>query len=170
MFAVKPSGAQGSGDFIIGNDFRQVGLLRNPRVGKDSDGGVAVTLDGGENTAIALRKMTFTGVPAADKVFTVDKLIAGDGAGGFKGIVDRVDGASLYYHQTDETGYGTFGTGELIEEPEGVGEATTHATAGTALVEGEIHSTTGDLLYIDNRAAVTRSADQTEDIKIVIQI
>ncbi len=170
MFAVKPSGAQGSGDFIIGNDFRQVGLLRNPRVGKDSDGGVAVTLDGGENTAIVLRKMTFTGAPAADKVFTVDKVIVGDGSGGFKGIVDRVDGASLYYHQTDETGYGTFAAGEVISETQGDGEATTHATIGTALVEGEVHSTTGDLLYIDNRAAVTRSADQTEDIKIVIQI
>ena len=34
----------------------------------------------------------------------------------------------------------------------------------------EVELLTGDLLYIDNRAAVTRSADQTEDIKIVIQL
>jgi len=26
------------------------------------------------------------------------------------------------------------------------------------------------LLYIDNRSAVTRAADQTEDLKIVIQV
>ena len=168
MFAVKPTGAQGSGDFIIGNDFRQVGLIKNPRVGADSDGGVAVLLDSSESTAIALRKMTFTGTPAADDAFTVDKTIVSDGSGGFKAVVDKVDGASLFFHQNDTTGYGTFGAGETITETDGDGEATTHGS--TFLTAGEIHSSTGEVLYIDNRAAVTRSADQTEDIKIVIQI
>ena len=28
----------------------------------------------------------------------------------------------------------------------------------------------GDLMYIENRAAVTRAADQTEDIKVIIEI
>jgi len=160
MFNVKPSGAEGSGDFIIGNDFRQVGLIKNPL---QSVGGSAFTA----TTGIALRKITFTGTPAASDTFTVDKTISSTGSGGFKGIVDKVEGATLFYHQTDETGYGTFSDGDTIEEDDGEGTAT---VASSGLTAGELSSNTGDVLYIDNRAAVTRTADQTEDIKIVIQI
>jgi len=160
MFAVKPSGAEGSGDFIVGNDFRQVGLIKNPL---QSVGGSAFTA----TTGIALRKITFTGTPAANDAFTVDKTISSSGSGGFKGIVDKVEGDTLFYHQTDETGYGTFADGDEISEDDGTGTATV-ATSG--LTAGELSSNTGDVLYIDNRAAVTRTADQTEDIKIVIQI
>ena len=34
---------------------------------------------------------------------------------------------------------------------------------------GDVDPYSGELLYIDNRSAVTR-ADQTEDLKIVIQV
>ena len=40
----------------------------------------------------------------------------------------------------------------------------------TSLVDGDFNPFTGDMLYIDNRSAVTRSNDQTEDLKIVITI
>jgi len=33
-----------------------------------------------------------------------------------------------------------------------------------------ININTGEVLYVENRAAITRAADQTEDIKIVIQL
>jgi hypothetical protein len=39
-----------------------------------------------------------------------------------------------------------------------------------AFIVGEMDPLSGDVLYIDNRAAVSRSAEQTEDIKIVIQL
>ena len=66
MFAVKPTGAQGSGDFIIGNDFRQVGLIKKSKgLVQIVMGGVAVLLDSSESTAIALRKMTFTRNPSS---------------------------------------------------------------------------------------------------------
>ena len=57
---------------------------------------------------------------------------------------------------------------KLLQKQMVMERATTHGS--TFLTAGEIHSSTGEVLYIDNRAAVTRSADQTEDIKIVIQI
>ena len=43
-------------------------------------------------------------------------------------------------------------------------------SATAAFIKAEVNPFTGDLLYIDNRAAITRSAEQTEDIKIVIQV
>ena len=35
---------------------------------------------------------------------------------------------------------------------------------------GEIDPFSGKILYIENRAAVTRDAAQTEDVKIIIQL
>ena len=58
--------------------------------------------------------------------------------------------------------------GETVEETDGNGEGQLHGSS--SLVLPEVESLTGDLLYIDNRAAVTRASDQTEDIKIVIQL
>jgi hypothetical protein len=37
-------------------------------------------------------------------------------------------------------------------------------------VKGDVDYNTGEVMYIDNRAAIQRSADQTEDIKIIIQL
>jgi hypothetical protein len=33
-----------------------------------------------------------------------------------------------------------------------------------------VNKYSGDLLYVENRTAVTRAADQTEDIKVIIEI
>ena len=55
---------------------------------------------------------------------------------------------------------------ETITESNGTG-------AGIILqprIPGPIKKHTGDLLYLNNRGAVARSAGQAEDIKIVIQI
>jgi hypothetical protein len=43
-------------------------------------------------------------------------------------------------------------------------------TVGNPLIASEVDPFTGEILYIDNRSAVTRVANQTEDIKIVIQL
>ena len=36
MFNAKPDGTE-DGDFIVGNDFRQIGLIKNPKMHRDSD-------------------------------------------------------------------------------------------------------------------------------------
>ena len=160
MFAVKPDGAEGSGDFIVGNDFRQVGLLRN--ITGDSDNGTLFT----DATGNCLKKLVLTSKVSS---FSVDETVSG-GTSGAKGIVDKIstNGLELFFHQNDETGYKTFGNAETVT---GGTSGATGATHGSApVVSPEVATITGDLLYIDNRAAVTRSADQTEDIKIVIQL
>ena len=159
MLAVKPAGTE-SDDFVVGNDFRQVGLFRNIL---DSSAGTIFT----SATGIALKQLVFSSGASGDDAFTPDKNIIGLSSG-IKGIIDKVDGTNVWYHQNDQTGYGNFTHGEAVEETDGNGEGTLHGSS--SLVLPEVESLTGDLLYIDNRGAVTRASDQTEDIKIVIQL
>ena len=37
------------------------------------------------------------------------------------------------------------------------------------ILAAEIDADSGDILYIENRAPITRAADQTENIKLVIE-
>ena len=79
--------------------------------------------------------------------------------------IDKIDSDNIYYHQNETTGFGSFQSAEAISETDGSG-------AGVVATDsaGDFNPLTGDILYIDNRAAVTRVAEQTEDIKIVIQL
>jgi len=158
MFSVKPSGDEVDGDFVIGNDFRQVGLIRNPLV---SVGGSAF----GDDTGNCLKKLVLV---SKNGDFAVDETFSN--TSGAKGIIDKIstNGLELFYHQDDETGYKTFSTSENITGATSSATGSTHGS--TPNVSAEVETLTGDVLYIDNRAAVTRSADQTEDVKIVIQI
>jgi hypothetical protein len=157
MFTVKPDGTEND-DFIVGNDFRQVGLVKNI---KDSAGSDLFTA----STGIALKKLVFSAVTTG---FTADNTIVGSTSGA-KALIDKVDSSNVWYHQTDVTGFSNFDSGEAVTEADGSGAGTLNASFAP-YVTPEVTTSTGDVLYIDNRAAVTRASDQTEDIKIVIQI
>lgn len=170
MFNTKPSGAE-TGDFIIGNDFRQVGLFRNPRVA-DSDataGGLVspvLTVASGR----AIRYLLVTSASDAS-AFLPDTEITGS-LSGAKGIVNEVVGDKMYFHQTEATGFHTFAENETIS---GGGNNATTVAAGLdpdnrADSADDINLLSGELLYIENRSPVTRSAEQTEDIKVVITL
>ena len=156
MFNTKPAGAEG-GNFIIGQDFRQIGLFRN--LLSESDG-----LPFTGETGRALGRLDLSGVSSGP--FLVDQVIQG-GTSTAKAFIDDVDSAGISIHQTEYTGFGAFDSGESISIVEGGGSTT--ATIDKILT-GEVDPHSGELLYIDNRAAVIRSADQTEDIKVVIQL
>lgn len=162
MFNSKPDGTE-SGDFIVDQDFRQVGLLKNPNVDVDSAGGSAAPFT--ESTGQGLKQLKFSSVTQA---FTADNTIIGS-TSQIKALIDRVDSSRVWYHQTEETGFGNFDSGEAITEVDGNGAGTLDATYAP-YIKPEFSSKTGDLLYVANRDAVTRDAGQTEDIKIVIQI
>ena len=189
MFNAKPSGEEGT-DFIIGQDFRQVGLLKNPKV--DSSGNVFRQLmvqgrhysgdsdSGGGTLFTASTGRAVRGLQLASlsNTFTEDKTIVG-GTSGARAIVDKDSGTgsgtTLFYHQNDSTGFANFVAGETLSESDGTGGGQIEASSGydsatAAFIKAEVNPFTGDLLYIDNRAAITRSAEQTEDIKIVIQV
>jgi hypothetical protein len=159
MFNSKPDGIEG-GDFITGDEiFRQVVLLRNPRV--DSAAGTLLST----TTARAVDKIITDGNSFVKS--NVQKSTILGGTSGAQGIIDDTnDSSSVWYHQNETTGFTPFAVGESISV---VGNASINGTI-QSITDGEFNPFTGDLLYIDNRSAVTRSTDQTEDLKIVITI
>lgn len=164
MFNAKPSGTE-TLDFVIGQDFRQVGLIKNPQVDSAGHGGNGVSTAFTSSTGRALKALNFSAVNTA---FGEDKTILGVTSGA-KAFIDKDSGNSVFYHQNDDTGFKSFQAGETVQETDGTGEGVLDS-AGAFETTFEVNPHTGELLYIDNRSAVTRSADQTEDIKIVIQV
>lgn len=153
MFNTKPAGAEND-DFIIGQDFRQVAIIRNPLDSADANVTTA--------TASALNYMTLSSISTG---FTADKTILG-GTSGAKAYVDKFDSDTIYYHQDVLTGFKAFQNGESVTETNGAGSG----TIGSALNVGDINKFTGEIFYIDNRAAIERSSAQTEDLKVIIQL
>jgi hypothetical protein len=139
-------------DFITGQDFRQVSLWRDPR---ERSGSLFTDLTGN-----AMDKMTLSSIVTA---FTRDKKLEGQTSGAIA-YVDHIDSNEIYYHQTDSTGYVAFIDGELVQELNGAGDG----VIDSALIQPKYDKDTGDILYIDNRAAVLRDPTQTEDVKIII--
>ena len=164
MFNAKPSGTE-TLDFVIGQDFRQVGLIKNPQTDSAGHGGNGVSTAFTSSTGRALKALNFSAVNTA---FGEDKTILG-ATSGAKAFIDKDSGNSVFYHQNDDTGFKSFQAGETVSETDGTGEGVLDS-AGAFETTFEVNPHTGELLYIDNRSAVTRSADQTEDIKIVIQV
>ena len=153
MLHTKVSGSEE--DFIVVQDFRQVGLIRDPKkYGSDSD-----FID---NTGNALRSLTLSAINTA---FSVDKTIVGS-TSGTKAYIDEVDSDIIYYHQNSVTGYGTFTLGEALTESDGPGSG----LVGSITDSAEFDPFSGDVLYIDNRSAVERMSNQIEDIKIILQL
>jgi hypothetical protein len=140
-------------NFIIDQDFRQVTLIKDI---KDENGVIFTGTTG--NT---LAKMTLASTVQA---FTKDKIIRGQITLA-EAYIDNIDSDEIYYHQTIETGFTAFQDGEVINETNGVGQG----IIDSAVIPPEVDPNTGDILYIDNRAAVARSNVQAEDVKVIIQ-
>jgi len=162
MFTAKPDGAEGS-NWVINNDFRQVLLVKNIEI-PDSDALYAGV------TGNALRRMEFSNITSN---FSADKTIKGVSSLA-EAYVVKADSDTVWYIQDSDTQFGKFIEGETIGENDGNGVGVLE-TAGVdvdsyAYVNGDVDFSSGEVMYIDNRAAIQRSADQTEDIKIIIQL
>jgi len=169
MFNSKPNGeekpsADSEGEFIIGNSFRQIGLLRNPLQPDSATAGTAFTEDAGN----CLRRLQMaSGAPS----FTQRSIMTS--TSGAKAFVDKVDSDEIFYHQTESTGFKQFVEGEAVSDTasgSGSIQASGVDADANAFVEPKVNKYSGQLLYIENRAAVVRAADQTEDIKVIIEI
>ena len=148
------------------NDFRQVSLLRNI-----NDFGVDTGFTG--NTGNALKKLKLDEVV---NNFLQDKVIKGASTGA-KAYVAHYDAGTkeIWYYQTSSTLFAEFQAGETIEAINTQGAVDAASGQGTLLassfiVNPDIDIYSGDVLYTDNRAVVTRTDTQIEDIKIVIQL
>jgi len=160
MFNTKPNGIEDS-NFIVGQNFRQVALIRDPKKPTTDS-------DFSNSSGKVLR---FLKLQATANTGFLNATITG-GTSGAKALVDEVAGDKLYFHQTEDTGFLDF------QEEEGIaggGQTGTLIAEGTdadsdAFTRDDVNKLSGKVLYIENRAPVTRSANQTEDIKVVITL
>jgi hypothetical protein len=120
-----------------------------------------------ESTGNGLIKLELT---STNGTFVEDTTIE-DQSTGAKAYIDTVDSvngslltARLLVHQNETTGFTSFTASNSVTDPSG------NTGIVSQQLAGEFDPHTGELLYIDNRAAVDRSAEQIEDLKIVIQL
>ena len=153
MIASSLAGADGNGDFIVNSGFRQIGILRNPIDTSTSQLGTATTYS-------ACKKITVSNVTGG--TFQHYTTLIGNTSAA-NAYIDAVDGTTLYVHQNSGTGFTSFQAGETIH----VGSVT--ATI-SSIVQPEINLRSGDVLYIENISPVTRNVNQTEDIRLVLEL
>jgi len=170
MFNSKLVGEAGSGDFLVGTgaDFRQVGILKNPKLPASR---TSADSDFTATTGSALRILT-VGSGANLTAIAVDNVISQgpDGTPKARAYVDKNTGtstnATILYHQNENTGFVPF-----TVEGDPLLDSAAPDNKGTIVSDSdaEVDPFSGDLLYVESRAAVERTTAGTEDIKITIQ-
>ena len=164
MFNTRLEGTENN-SLITSNDYRQIGIIKNPKVGQN-----ALDSDFEGQAGNALKKLKFGSIAAN---FSEDKTILG-ATSAAKAYIDKADSNFVWYHQTDSTGFLTFLEGETITEADGNGEGILDSAGVDADDDAYLAPTvdpfTGEVLYLDNRAAIERDPNQTEDIKVIIQL
>jgi hypothetical protein len=161
MLNIKPEGSE-TGTFNITNDFRQISLFKNLDYTDSASDGERFS---GVNAKVN-RNMTLT-QDISTTGFAVDEIITG-GTSGVTAIIDEVDSGSgkiIRFHQNEKTRNGNFTDGEAL-----TGSLGASGTVDSGNLFGSIDIYSGDLLYIENRARIVRSASQTEDIKIILTV
>ena len=183
MTNIRLTYSEGSGDFPVDNDFRRIGILKDPVLAGTSTFATQDTLSG-------LKSVKITGATAD---FIPDEEISQTVTGGTaKGTVVSwvLDSGSstagvLKYIQTVDA-HVDQGVVQAFESNgsnaiSGVLSAaagnvdTTYAstllgvTFTAGLAAAEIKNNSGDVIYQENRRLITRAPDQIEDIKLVIE-
>lgn len=166
-----------TGDFTAENDFRRIVLIRNP-----FSGGSAASA----TTLRATKAVRFAASPTPGS-FTVDEEI-NQATTGAVGKVVEWDSTNriLHYIQTrfndegvDSNGNRTAFSGANVITGQTSGatgtpsavasETADQITFTNGYKDTELDRHKGDVLYIENRAPITRASDQTENIKLVIE-
>tara|TARA_B110000858_G_C17746573_1_gene447618 strand:- start:457 stop:1419 length:963 start_codon:yes stop_codon:yes gene_type:complete len=154
----------GGGDLTVGNDFRQITLIKNPFNYNTSTISTATTLK-------ATPGLSFQSTTSS---FQVDELITqGSGATLAQAFVVEVDSGTgyVYYSQNAKTGYGNFITSSAVVGATSGAQGTPKTTNAGAdfhiAPEVDIHS--GEIIFLENRNPIDRTASQIEDIKIIIE-
>jgi len=151
-------GTGGNGDFIVGNDFRQIGLIRNPY-------NFGTTVLSTADTMFATKKLSI----APGETFANDSIFEGTVTGA-RGIVDSYDSVSgvIKYHQTQATGFTAFTTSDLVRTVGATGGQQVNQT-GTGLIDPEVEPYSGEVIFLENRTPINRQSDQIETIKLVLE-
>ena len=154
---------EGSGDFPTDNDFRRIGLIKDPVQSSDSTISTATSLT-------ATNQVTVDNATS----LTVDDVItnaASESATTAKARIVSKTGNVLKLLPVVNSGgeYVNFANSNSIFK-DGSDTSVDVSSSGVSSAHPEMTRFTGQILYVENRGAVSRAADQIEDIKLIIEM
>ena len=169
-------------DITIANDFRQVGIVVDPT----TYGTTTVATDATSRQTYVVKMSSSSGT------FDADEKISQASTGSIGKVVEWDSTRSLLYFQQER--FGNFGTNSTTGDntafsganlitggtsgatgtPSSTTETVTLANSNTvSLTTGyanpELQPDSGSIIYLENRKPISRSSDQTEDIKVIIE-
>ena len=170
-------GIEGTSDIGVGNDFRRIGLVRNPT----NFGTTTVA------TASTRRQIYAAVFSSVSGTFAADEEI-NQASTGAVGKVVEYDATNklLYWVQTrfPDVGTDTNGNATAFSGANAITGQTSSAAAtpltssstdvnGVSITSGysnpELAADSGDIIYVEERSPITRASDQTENIKLIIE-
>ena len=169
-------------DVTTANDFRQVGIVVDPT----TYGTTTVA------TSSTARQTFIVKMSSSSGTFEVDEKISQASTGAIGKVVEWDSTRSLLYFQQER--FGDFGTNSTTGDntafsgatlitgasssatgpPSTTTETVTLPNSNTvSLTTGyanpELQPDSGNIIYLENRKPISRSSDQTEDIKVIIE-
>lgn len=182
MTNIRLTYAEGSGDFPVDNDFRRIGIIRDPYTYGTTTYATVDTL----NNLYAVKITGATAGYQADEI--ISQTVSGNTAYGTV-VSWTLDSGSttdgvLKYIQTPDlhsdkgkirsfaasanpiVGGSSGASGSIDATANGT---TLGVTLSNGLATPEMEPNSGEIIYVENRRLITRAADQIEDIKLVIE-
>ena len=170
-------GIEGTSDIGVTNDFRRIGLLKDPT----NFGTTTVA------TASTRRQLFAAIFSSVSGTFTADEEI-NQATTGAVGKVVEYDATNkiLFFYQTRFPDVGTATTGNLVAfsganaiTGQTSSAAATPNTSSSATVNAVVFASgysnpelaydSGDMIYVEERSPITRASDQTENIKLIVE-
>mgnify|MGYP003950413467 CR=1 FL=1 len=183
MTNIRLTYAEGSGDFPVDNDFRRIGILKDPVLSGTTTFATQDTLSGLK--AIKITGATADFIPDEEISQTVTGgtakgtvvswvLDSGSSTAGVLKYIQTVDAhVDQGVVQAFESNGANAVSGVLSAAAGNVETAYASTLLGVTFAAGlagaEIKNNSGDVIYQENRRLITRAPDQIEDIKLVIE-
>ena len=136
--------------------------MKNP---VNSSGGAIATA----TTRSATKALNFA---SKTGTFQVDELISqGSGASLVQAYIVSIDSGTgyIYYNQNSKTGYGDFADGASNVVTGQLSNAQGTPRSSGTTIDAEVKKESGQILFMENRNPINRTATQIEDIKVIIE-
>lgn len=151
------------GKFITTNDYRRIGLIKNPY---ETGSPVSVLA-----SSIALGCLRSLELSSVSGTFSADEVIeeaatGGDGSNKAKAFIDQFDTGTpnkIYFHQNEKTGWDPFTVGVSISSTE------SNSATITAINDSDYEPFTGEILFMENRSPIQRTQSTREEIRLIVQ-
>jgi len=183
MTNIRLTYSEGSGDFPVDNDFRRIGILKDPYNHGTTTFSTADTLSG--LRAIKISGATADYIPDETIQQTVSSGIAYgtvvswtlDSGSTTAGVLKYLQTTDTHTHLGVVRAFESNGANAITGGLSNASGTVVTSYAGSllgktfaaGLANPEVANNSGEVIYVENRRLITRAPDQIEDIKLVIE-